>query len=383
MLDDDVECETEGIIRAITFGDLCRRPTLVGGHMFSLFAKARMHSFGEKVEPYRFWWGAAPGVFPDWDLAGRNLRSARWLHARVDVDYNGWFMCLIPTQVIDEIGLSLPIFIKWDDAEYGLRAKAAGYPTVTFPGAAVWHVPWTDKNDALDWQSYFHQRNRFIAALLHSKYPHGGRMVQESFNHQVKHLVSMQYSTVELRHQALLDVLAGPGRLHEELGTKLPEIRTLAKQFTDARVESDRDAFPEIKRTKLPRKGREGTGVPSGQRGDADGAHAAAAAAPEAARARRRVPRGGDPGPGRQVVPHRPLRQRGRLDARRHLGGALQARPEAVPGPAQADRGHPPAAAPRLGASGRGVPRRAARDHLAGGLGGDVPAPGWTSAGDE
>ena len=62
----------------------------------------------------------------------------------------------------------MPLFIKWDDSEFGLRAKQAGYPTVSFPGAAVWHVPWTDKNDALDWQSYFHQRNRFIAALLHS-----------------------------------------------------------------------------------------------------------------------------------------------------------------------------------------------------------------------
>jgi len=31
-----------------------------------------------------------------------------------------------------------------------MRAKAAGFPTVTFPGAAVWHVPWTDKNDAVD-----------------------------------------------------------------------------------------------------------------------------------------------------------------------------------------------------------------------------------------
>ena len=34
-------------------------------------------------------------------------------------------MCLIPRVVIEEIGLSLPLFIKWDDAEYGLRAKAA------------------------------------------------------------------------------------------------------------------------------------------------------------------------------------------------------------------------------------------------------------------
>jgi len=256
MMDDDVICEPEGIVRAVTFGDLCRRPTLVGGHMFNIYARAQLHSFGEVVQPYTFWWGSAPGVFGGWDFSARNLRSTRWLHKRVDVDYNGWFMCLIPRQVLAEIGLSLPLFLKWDDSEYGLRAKEAGFPTVSFPGSAVWHVPWTDKNDALDWQSYFHQRNRFVAALLHSIYPHGGRMVTESFNHQVKHLVSMQYSTVAIRHQALLDVLEGPRALHGQLATKLPEIRSYVKQFQDARLETDRDAFPPVRRHKPPRKGR-------------------------------------------------------------------------------------------------------------------------------
>ena len=264
-MDDDVICEPEGIIRAVTFGDLARRPTIVGGHMFSIYSRARLHSFGEIVQPWRFWWESAPGVFGDWDFGARNLRSSRWLHRRIDVDFNGWFMCLIPRQILDEIGLSLPVFIKWDDSEYGLRAKAAGYPTVSFPGAAVWHVPWSDKNDGLDWQSYFHQRNRFIAALLHSVYPKGGRMVQESFNHQIKHIVSMQYSTVELRHKALEDVLAGPRALHGELATKLPEIRGFVKAFSDARLQADPDAFPPVRRHKPPRKGRDDTGVPTGR----------------------------------------------------------------------------------------------------------------------
>ena len=265
MLDDDVECETEGILRAVTFGDLCRKTTIVGGHMFSIFQKTQLHSFGERVSPYTFWWGSAPGVFAGWDFAERNLRSTRWLHARVDVDYNGWFMCLIPTKVLADIGLSLPVFIKWDDSEYGLRAKEAGYPTVSLPGAAVWHVPWTDKNDALDWQSYFHVRNRFIAALLHSKYPRGGRLIRESFNHQVKHMVSMQYSTVELRHRALEDVLAGPDRLHEMLPTVLPEIREIVKGYDDATYITDPSELPEVKRHKLPRKGKEASPVISGR----------------------------------------------------------------------------------------------------------------------
>jgi galactofuranosylgalactofuranosylrhamnosyl-N-acetylglucosaminyl-diphospho-decaprenol beta-1,5/1,6-galactofuranosyltransferase len=262
MMDDDVVCEPEGVIRAVTFGDLARRPTIVGGHMFSIYSRSRLHSFGEIVHPWRFWWMTPLDGYSDWDLAGRNLRSARWLHKRTDVDFNGWFMCLIPRTVIADIGLSLPLFIKWDDSEYGLRAKAAGYPTVTFPGAAVWHVPWTDKNDALDWQAYFHHRNRFVAALLHSQYERGGRMVRESLNHQVKHLVSLQYSTVEIRHQALLDVLAGPHQLHADLPTKLAEINAFRKQFVDAQLQEDPDAFPPVRREKPPRRGKDGVEIP-------------------------------------------------------------------------------------------------------------------------
>jgi galactofuranosylgalactofuranosylrhamnosyl-N-acetylglucosaminyl-diphospho-decaprenol beta-1,5/1,6-galactofuranosyltransferase len=262
MMDDDVVCEPEGIIRAVTFGDLARRPTIVGGHMFSLYAKSRLHSFGEIVQPWRFWWMTPLDGFADWDLGARNIRSARWLHKRVDVDFNGWFMCLIPRVVLEEIGLSLPIFIKWDDAEFGLRAKEAGYPTVTFPGAAVWHVPWTDKNDAVDWQAYFHVRNRIVAALLHSTYPRGGRLVREDLNHTIAHLVAMQYSTVEIRHQALKDVLAGPHGLHELLPTRLADVNAHRKKFTDAQLHADRDDFGPVRRTKPPRKGKDIAEVP-------------------------------------------------------------------------------------------------------------------------
>ena len=153
MMDDDVVCEPEGVIRAVTFGDLAKRPTIVGGHMFNLFSRSQLHSFGEIVQPWRFWWQTRLDGYSQWDLGARNLRSSRWLHKRADVDFNGWFMCVIPRVVLEEVGLSLPVFIKWDDSEFGLRAKEAGYPTVSFPGAAVWHVPWTDKNDGVDWQS--------------------------------------------------------------------------------------------------------------------------------------------------------------------------------------------------------------------------------------
>ncbi|MDQ0677772.1 galactofuranosylgalactofuranosylrhamnosyl-N-acetylglucosaminyl-diphospho-decaprenol beta-1,5/1,6-galactofuranosyltransferase [Arthrobacter pascens] len=256
LMDDDVVVEPESIIRLLTFADRCKTPTIVGGHMFDLYNRTVLHTFGEVVNPYRFQ-PSLPNeeMILGHDFMSSNLRQTSWLHRRCDVDYNGWWMCLIPTQVIREIGLSLPLFIKWDDSEYGLRAKAHGYPTVSLPGSAVWHVSWIDKDDLVGWQAYFHVRNRVIAALLHSPYEFGGRVVKESQYHDVKHLVSMQYATEQGRLWALEDVLKGPEGLRDLLPSKLPEIRKMMAGYSDSVFRPDPDEFPTPKMDKPPRRG--------------------------------------------------------------------------------------------------------------------------------
>ena len=248
VMDDDIALEPESILRAVAFADRCRRPTLVGGHMFNLYSPTRLHHFGEVVKSWRFHWTPAAGTKADHDFETHSLRSTPWMHRRVDVDYNAWWMCLIPVEVLEKVGLALPIFIKWDDAEYGLRAKKAGFQTVTLPGVAVWHMPFSEKDDVTDWQAYFHQRNRFVAALLHSSYPHGGRLVRDSLYQQVRHLLALQYSVVDLRLRALEDVLAGPEGLHAQLATKLPEVRAARRGYPDADTVTDPEAFPSVRR---------------------------------------------------------------------------------------------------------------------------------------
>ncbi|HEY8300315.1 MAG TPA: glycosyltransferase [Jatrophihabitans sp.] len=259
LLDDDVVTEPESMLRAITFADLARRPTIVGGHMFSMYDRSVLHSYGETIARYNWWWGAAPRTVHEHDFGRRNLRNTPWLHRRVDVDYNGWWMCLIPTSVVRQLGLSLPVFIKWDDAEYGLRAKGAGVPVVSMPGVAVWHVPWQDKNDALDWQAYYHLRNRLVTALLHSPYPRGGSVVNENLEFQIRHLLSMQYSTAKLRLMAIEDVLAGPEHLHSDILTKMGSLREVRAEFADSQSKADIESFPEVRRLKPPRRGKEPT----------------------------------------------------------------------------------------------------------------------------
>jgi galactofuranosylgalactofuranosylrhamnosyl-N-acetylglucosaminyl-diphospho-decaprenol beta-1,5/1,6-galactofuranosyltransferase len=263
LLDDDIVVEPESIVRLLTFADHCRNPTIVGGHMFDLYNRSILHTFGEVVDPYRFV-PALPHADMDvrHDFSIANLRQTAWLHRRVDVDYNGWWMCLIPTKVIREIGLSLPLFIKWDDAEYGLRAREAGIATVSLPGAAVWHVSWLDKDDLVGWQAYFHERNRLITTLIHSPYPKGGRVLRESVQSDVKHLVSMQYFTEHGRIEALKDVLKGPMDLHRVLGSKLPEINAIKSEYPDAQLKDDVDDFPAPKLGRGPMGGTV-VGMPS------------------------------------------------------------------------------------------------------------------------
>ncbi|HYB86104.1 MAG TPA: glycosyltransferase [Streptosporangiaceae bacterium] len=248
IMDDDVQFDPEGILRAATFADLARRPTIVGGHMFSMYDRSILHAFAETVAPHTWWWGAAPNTKARHDFGRRNLRNTPWLHRRADSDYNGWWLCLIPRQVIAELGLALPVFIKWDDAEYGVRAREHGIPTVSMPGVAAWQAPWADKNDALDWQAYYHLRNRIVSALLHSPAEHGGALISESLQRQLQNLLSMQYSTVALRLLAIEDVLTGPAHLHRDLGTKMKQLRELRAHYTDAQGEADLESFPPARR---------------------------------------------------------------------------------------------------------------------------------------
>ncbi|KAB1647031.1 glycosyltransferase family 2 protein [Pseudoclavibacter sp. CFCC 14310] len=256
LLDDDILIEPAAVLRAVAFADYCRKPTLVGGHMLNLYEKSKVQNFGEYVKEYPFRYGPVNEDLVDFDFAQNDLRTTPGLHRRIDVGYNGWWMCLIPTDVIREIGLSLPVFIKWDDVEYGVRADRQGFSTVTLPGVGVWHMPFVEKDDRLDWQAYFHQRNRWVAAMVYSRYKHGGSLPAESFATDVKHLLAQQYSAVALRILALQDLLKGPQHLHETIGHRAADARKLRQKYSDGQLIKHVSDYPEVSQDRPARRGR-------------------------------------------------------------------------------------------------------------------------------
>lgn len=247
LLDDDAISEPESILRAVQFADYTKRPTIVGGGMFHLDNRTILYTQGERFNRSNWWYGSTLDLEYNHDYARFPLRDSPERHRRVDTDFNGWWMCLIPVAIIKEIGLSLPIFIKFDDTEYSLRAAEHGYRTVCLPGVAVWHQAWHDKDPARTWEEYFFQRNRWICALLHAKAP-SRRFIFEMLYGDVNVGLKFVYSALKLRHMGLRDIMKGPQYIVESMPTKLAEVRKAREGFADTQTADSSDAFPEPRR---------------------------------------------------------------------------------------------------------------------------------------
>ena len=248
FMDDDIRVEPDSILRALAFNRFAKVPTLVGGQMLNLQEPSHLHVMGEMVDSENFMWTGAVNTEYDHNFAKYRLSDEeedrrRLLPRRIDVDFNGWWMCMIPRQVADELGQPLPLFIKWDDVEYGLRAGEHGYPTVTLPGAAIWHMAWSDKDDAIDWQAYFHLRNRLVVAAMHWDGNIRG-LVASHFKATIKHLICLEYSTVAIQNKAMDDFLAGPDHIFSILESALPDVRKLRQEYPDAVVLESATALP-------------------------------------------------------------------------------------------------------------------------------------------
>jgi len=139
-------------------------------------------------------------------------------------------------------GLAMPFFIKWDDVEFCLRGRTAGYPTMMLPGLGIWHMPWTAKATASDWRAFFLVSNRLVTAALH-----GPRspivLIMHIATHIAAHIVRMSYSSADLQLWAIEEFLKGPERLHDFQGLGLDPVNSRRRRFVDG-TPQPLDALP-------------------------------------------------------------------------------------------------------------------------------------------
>jgi galactofuranosylgalactofuranosylrhamnosyl-N-acetylglucosaminyl-diphospho-decaprenol beta-1,5/1,6-galactofuranosyltransferase len=203
LMDDDIVLEPDVVVRLTSFANCTVAPTIVGGQMLYLLHPQQLHAGAEATDLTVLRAG-----LPVTDALVHADLITRSQEIRVDAEYNAWWACLIPAEVVAAIGYPLPLFFQWDDIEYGLRARAHSYPTVTLPGAGVWHADfhWKDWDD---WPRYFSLRNSLI---VHALYGPPTRMATVRFllGQLLTYLASMRYGLAATLIMAVEDFLAGP-----------------------------------------------------------------------------------------------------------------------------------------------------------------------------
>jgi galactofuranosylgalactofuranosylrhamnosyl-N-acetylglucosaminyl-diphospho-decaprenol beta-1,5/1,6-galactofuranosyltransferase len=229
LMDDDILCEPESLLRLNAFANVTETPAIVGAQMLFLRNTRRLHIQAERVDIERL---SASQMVP-YGMRDTDMIEHRQ-NKRVDAQYNAWWSCLIPAEVIEGVGLPLPMFFTWDDIEYSVRAGAAGFPTISLPNAGVWHAEFHLK-DRDDIKGYFGIRNAMITYALH--YDINTAKTTWWLSRKILDpLVSMQYGLGYTMMRGMEDYLAGPSVLHDGGITALAAIRADRSQYPETIV---------------------------------------------------------------------------------------------------------------------------------------------------
>ena len=76
-------------------------------------------------------------------------------------EYNAWWYCCFPLEIVTEENLPLPLFIRGDDVEYGIRNMKQ---LILMNGICVWHEPFENKYSSF--LEYYIIRNQLITNAL-------------------------------------------------------------------------------------------------------------------------------------------------------------------------------------------------------------------------
>ena len=138
-------------------------------------------------------------------------------------EYNAWWYCCIPIEVIRPDNLPLPLFIRGDDVEYGLRNCKK---LMTLNGICVWHEPFESKYSSSTY--YYILRNQCIDNALHCP-KYDKKALKADLRSQVLgELNRYRYKNADLLIRGVRDFLKGIDWL------KQADTEALHKEIMDA-----------------------------------------------------------------------------------------------------------------------------------------------------
>lgn len=226
LMDDDIVLEPESLIRMASFSARTIDPVIVGAQMLYLYHPNILHTSAEDADLESLRAGV-PVHAKEQGIDLTKKLPYRWAEG----GYNAWWTCLIPTEVVTRIGYPLPMFFQWDDIEYGLRARSRQIPTVTLPGAAVWHADFALK-DRDDWSRFFSYRNSLIVTALHGRW-RTKRVAALLFHHLLEMIMSLHYGLAATTIMAIDGFLAGPDSIRTGSAEVVKDVAAVRSEYPD------------------------------------------------------------------------------------------------------------------------------------------------------
>lgn len=198
--DDDIVYEPEAIFRTCTFLT-CIRPeyadTFVGGAMM------RLDKPYFQVESGAVWNGGRL-VSLKHGLDLRETEACLYNEIEEQPQYNAWWFCAFPAEVASEDNLPMPIFIRGDDVEYGLRNTKH---LVLLNGICVWHEPFENKYSSALY--YYIFRNRLIDNALHDMNMTAEELKRELYGYVMNEVRLYRYKNARLLLKGMRDFFRG------------------------------------------------------------------------------------------------------------------------------------------------------------------------------
>ncbi|WP_162179669.1 glycosyltransferase [Solidesulfovibrio alcoholivorans] len=210
LMDDDIACDSEAVLRTIAFYRHVEQPVAVAGAMLDM-QKPHLH-----FEAGALYGRAAdsPGENPlkIYGLGrGLNLEHEEALNALLleeRADYGAFWYFAFPARYAAQGGLLLPFFVIGDDIEFGLRlTRRLGVEVAPLPGVGVWHQPFYSKISPI--KRYFFVRNLLVIDALYNRSSYW-RIVRALAADFESDLCKFNYGMVLMLVRAFEDFLQGP-----------------------------------------------------------------------------------------------------------------------------------------------------------------------------
>ena len=207
LMDDDIEFDTAVIDRTFQLLRLLKLEYLDANVCGAMLELERQYM---QFESGAFWKGVTIKSFNHgWDLRDQKAVSAN--EAKNAVNYGGWWYCCIPTSVITEDNLPMPVFIHYDDIEYGRRLSKNGI--ILMNGIGVWH-PYGD-NKQPNSMNYYDERNIMITMAVTDEPATTAKMVDHLARITTRDVMRYRYEAADVSFSGIEDFLDGPQKFME------------------------------------------------------------------------------------------------------------------------------------------------------------------------